>query len=663
MRFSFYLFLFSCCLSGTTQAQSLKAYLQAGETAVERGDYYTALLHYETVIQYEPENQVARYDAGRCAMGFHAYPRALSYFEEVAKSDQQRQLPNLYFEMARSHRALGQYEEARTYYQQFLGLQSTQKDANYLALAPMELEACRWAQAQTALPASHWKVNRFNKQVNTPYSEFSGVWHNDTLYFASLRYESPNDKQSPPRSLSKLLYRTQGRRARLAPGTLNDSERHTANPTFSSDGKCMVYTLCSYLDDSYRIRCALYSSQRDKRGRWSKGKPLPDSLNLKGYTHTQPCLAFDSTLQKELLYFASDRPAGKGGMDLWYSWQEEGVWQEPVNLSSLNTMADELTPFFHASSQTLYFSSDGLPGMGGIDVYSVSRRDSVVWTNPVNLGIPVNSSYDDFYYNLLPHGKEGLFSSNRPEATRIDKDMDACCHDLFQVQYLPPQDPPDTEPPLTGLDPKFPSENADPSLEPGPTALEDLLPLPLYFDNDEPDKRTRRTGTRKQYGETYASYYERKADFEAVFRNELQPEQARRELDKLEDFFEDEVRYGQETLLRFSAQLLERLQEGDEVEIFIKGYTSPRAQSSYNLALGQRRVSSVVNHFEAYADGALLPYLRNGKLRITQRSFGATQAPDYVIADLDDTLNSIYSIEASRERRVVLEEIRLQERD
>lgn len=150
-------------------------------------------------------------------------------------------------------------------------------------------------------------------------------------------------------------------------------------------------------------------------------------------------------------------------------------------------------------------------------------------------------------------------------ALRIDQGFDACCHDLFQLEYKPPSElpePPDPSDPLAGTEAGggTPSDALKPQ---EPMLLEDLLPLPLYFDNDEPDQRTRRTSTKKQYGETYAAYYERKAAFAEVFETELRAAQAEVELDKLERFFESEVRYGQETLLRFSAQLLERCQERD----------------------------------------------------------------------------------------------------
>ncbi|MBK8966265.1 MAG: hypothetical protein IPM36_06220 [Lewinellaceae bacterium] len=103
---------------------------------------------------------------------------------------------------------------------------------------------------------------------------------------------------------------------------------------------------------------------------------------------------------------------------------------------------------------------------------------------------------------------------------------------------------------------------------------------------------------------------------------------------------------------------MQRLQSGEEVEVIIKGFTSPRAESDYNLALGRRRISSVRNYFEAYAGGVLKPFVEAGKLRISEASFGETTVRSGVSDNLADERNSVYHPDAARERRVELVEIR-----
>ena len=125
----------------------------------------------------------------------------------------------------------------------------------------------------------------------------------------------------------------------------------------------------------------------------------------------------------------------------------------------------------------------------------------------------------------------------------------------------------------------------------------------------------------------------------------------------ISDFFELEVEKGYIWLEKFSEILLERLEQGDTVEIFLKGYTSPRAKKEYNLALSKRRISSVKNYFQVYQDGQLIPFLSSQQFKISERPFGEATAASTVSDVLEDLRNSIYHPDAARERRVEIVEI------
>ena len=191
-----------------------------------------------------------------------------------------------------------------------------------------------------------------------------------------------------------------------------------------------------------------------------------------------------------------------------------------------------------------------------------------------------------------------------------------------------------------------------------PETLEDFLPLALYFDNDEPDKRTRKTTTKKTYETTYERYIKRKKTYLKEYTKPVEEDDKASAEQFMDDFFEDEIKKGFNHLFLFSEILLKRLKEGEKVEIFIKGFTSPRAKSDYNLALGKRRVSSLRNHFATYKDQIFQPYIDGGQLIITERSFGEATAAADVSDELEDQRNSIYSVSAARERRVEIVEIK-----
>jgi len=191
-----------------------------------------------------------------------------------------------------------------------------------------------------------------------------------------------------------------------------------------------------------------------------------------------------------------------------------------------------------------------------------------------------------------------------------------------------------------------------------PTTLEDFLPLALYYDNYEPDKRTRRSYTKKAYEETFIDYISRKYEFIDEYTTPLTEDQKYIGEAELNDFFDNKVKKGYDHLFLFSQILLKRLNDGDQVEIFLKGFTSPRAKTDYNLYLSKRRISCVRNHFKTYADGIFNPYLTSGQLIISEKPFGETTADTGISDDLNDQRNSIYSVAASRERRVEIVEIK-----
>jgi outer membrane protein OmpA-like peptidoglycan-associated protein len=140
---------------------------------------------------------------------------------------------------------------------------------------------------------------------------------------------------------------------------------------------------------------------------WSK--PEPFFLNSDDYSVGHPSLSPDG----QTLFFVSDMPGGFGGTDLYMCTREGGQWGQPVNLGNVvNTFGNEMFPY-QADNGDLYFASDGLPGFGGLDIF-VSRKINGQWSRPENLGIPLNSSCDDFALIFARDGVSGLFSSNRP---------------------------------------------------------------------------------------------------------------------------------------------------------------------------------------------------------------------------------------------------------
>ncbi len=677
-----------CFYAATAFGQSTRMYERAGDEAMAQKDYNAAFQHYSIVARKNADLGL-QWKYAESARLFSAFDEAGRLYERISKHDPLRQqFPLVDFRLGEIKKQQGDYVGAIEHFGKFL-TDKPQATPDYFTEASREAEACQWAQVQMA-SGRRVEIKHFGKEINSAYSDFAPVALGDTLFFSSYRFDK-RAKNEPARKTTRLMMSINGGRAKEpGHGLPAGDSAHVAHTTFSPDGNIMIFTYCKNVNAS-EIRCELWMTRQDIRGRWTKPMRLPDNVNTPGYTTTQPMIGeMDATTHQLGLWFASDRPGGKGKLDLWAVPLDTNYFcpceapvdyrkprkmtpfKNPVPLTALNTAENEGTPFFHAPSETLYFGSEGWPGFGGYDIFA-TRRDITAAYGPVeNAGAGLNTSYNDLYFFLRPDGKSGYLSSNRPGSFYLDERHKACCNDIFAFRF--PEQPP-VEPvppvghmtsviksptPLSVSAPKLPvpTTTPKPSLEPEPV-LSDFVGLPLYFDNDEPDPRTRRATTRRDYAETVQDYLDKQELYRTQFAAGLRDRAAEKAETDIDRFFEQEVRVGYERLIGLTEVLVKRLKEGGRIEIAIQGYTSPRARTEYNDLLGKRRISSVRNYFAHYADGLLLPYLESGKLSVVEQNFGELTA-QHVADNLQDLRNSVYSPIAARERRVEIVEIKQQ---
>ncbi len=156
----------------------------------------------------------------------------------------------------------------------------------------------------------------------------------------------------------------------------------------------------------------IYYSKR-KNGRWSVPENLGPTVNSVAW-ETQPSISADG----KTLYFVSTRPGGFGGSDLWMTIKDaKGKWTKPINLGpSFNTKYEEQTPFIHSDGQTLYFSSFGHPGMGSADIFYCRKDSTGKWSEPVNLGYPINTKVEENSFTVSLNGKHVYYSREKENA-------------------------------------------------------------------------------------------------------------------------------------------------------------------------------------------------------------------------------------------------------
>jgi outer membrane protein OmpA-like peptidoglycan-associated protein len=184
--------------------------------------------------------------------------------------------------------------------------------------------------------------------------------------------------------------------------------------TLSSDGTYMYFTACNR--PGGLGNCDLYFSAF-KNGKWSEPVNLGAPVNTNRWEST-PSISADG----KTLFFSSSRPGGFGGKDIWLTrLNDKNKWTEPVNLGSvINTDGDEMSPFIHFDGKTLYFASDGKVGMGGYDLFVTRMNDDSTWTDPKNLGYPINTYNDEMGLIIEAGGQKAYYSSVRDKSKGKD---------------------------------------------------------------------------------------------------------------------------------------------------------------------------------------------------------------------------------------------------
>lgn len=680
------LFFIIFIIANSLGAQTKSAFIRAGDQALKKGDFFTAMHHYEEALEFPGSKIAVHYQLAEAARQFFAYDLAIEHYRQVLSHEKASQYPLSAFWLGQTYQQTGKYEKAIQLLTNFI---SNTNNVLFKNKAITAKAACQWAMETIANP-HEVEITHLDKKINTPFSEFGPLRRGDTLYYSSYRYNPGDDKNIPPRKITKVLTQKGTAKGRPLTRKFNEKDKLTAHSSLTPDGSRIYYTICDYVKD-LDIRCEIHYRDLDSRKRWGKAIKLPAPVNQRGTTSTHPNVGKDPITGRPVLYFVSDRPEGTGGLDIY---QVELKGDKPgslKNLSSVNTIEDDITPFYAHSSNTLYFSSKGYQGLGGFDIFQV-KKGSAGWENPMHTGYPLNSSYNDVYFSINRDSTQAYISSNRLGSFFLEKENKACCNDIYEVKIFPPKPEPELEPvaeivadtipavpPVAIVPPAPPVEKPlipviledtaavvvnppmppappvviPPSTKPEPTVvvspvpvseLQNMLPLPLYFHNDEPNPRSWTTTTTKNYEATYNNYISIKNTY---LEQVLPSEQVEINL-----FFDESVIGGFQKLITFTDGMIQLLEAGKKIRITLSGFTSPRALSDYNLALGKRRTRSVLNFFRQYKGGVFQSYLSDKQLVFSEVSYGEKNAPATVSDQLTDPQRSVFAPAAARERRV-----------
>ncbi len=409
---------------------SLKALENRARRSYYEGDYFGAMQYYRRLLKVDDRNVAAWEGLAAAATAHTHYPTAAAAYEYLRANQLATDEAFLLFRLAEIRYLSGQYADARALYQQ-AAQQTASPQLRQQALDG--IRNCDWA-LQVYQNTADLTLDSLRDYVNTPFAEYSTRWLDNQLYYSAYGHPYKGDSASPMLQLFSAEPRPDGSMdiRRL---DFNERKRHTAYLAYNPTQTSIYYAVAKYRR-SGPLRFELYRRQRTGDATWSRPQKLPSNINLKNYTATQPCVVVLPGEIHETLFFVSDRPGGKGGKDIWCSKIENGRPSDPVNLSALNTEGDDVTPFFHAPTGTLYFSSNGRQSLGGFDVYRAAYKDGT-WGEVEHLPAPINSSANDVFYSLSENGRLAFFSTNREGAMNTSEED--CCYDIFKISVGRPE--------------------------------------------------------------------------------------------------------------------------------------------------------------------------------------------------------------------------------
>jgi outer membrane protein OmpA-like peptidoglycan-associated protein len=357
------------------------------------------------------------------------YIKADQYYDSVI-SINPRKYPLAYYRKGIVCMNLRKYDMAKESFTQFRKYYGKKDKPGYKRLATVYIANSEWAKC-SADTNGNILVTHPGKDLNNPDIDFSPSPVDDNTIIYGAAWSDNNSQVNPVRQIFRAE-KVDGNwlSAGLLEGSINDPAFNTGNAVISEDGKSICFTR-TRKNWQNKIISEIFLSSSDGN-QWQTPVKLPYPVNREDYTATQPALGRNLRTGRDILYFVSDRPGGKGGMDIWYSEydRKSDTWKNPVSLSNkINSPGDECTPFYDISTQTLYFSSSGRKyGLGGFDIYKATGSASK-WADAVPMPKPVNSSYDDYYFTIMKSNREGFFTSNRPGAFTLANGT--CCDDIF----------------------------------------------------------------------------------------------------------------------------------------------------------------------------------------------------------------------------------------
>jgi len=431
-------FVYSQDKDPNTQTLKPMQVLKKAKIAHKSGDIFSAIDYYKIYDELKPNKPKVLSALGNLYLREKNYTEAKVYLLKSYKAEPKKNYLDL-FNYARCLHILSDYEEALKYFKLFVS-----ETKRVSELKPYNRVAKDYIEGIAAIPvlkdsSLNVIITLLDTAVNKPHIDFSPIpLGDDKLIFASLpedelKFYNPEEDKLPTRKF--YLAQRQGdswKNLGEWDTTINGNDVNTGNGAFSGDGNRFYFARCEK-DWQQLVVCKIFVSELENN-EWKEPVALPEVINMPMTSNTMPAIGV-SRKSTDVLYFISNREEGRGGLDLWYTYYDprKETWKEPKNCGKkVNSILDEITPYYNIDTKTLYFSSEGQPGMGGFDIYK-TFGEGKSFDGAKNVGYPINSSFDDLYYILDESRQRGYFTSNRSGGYSLRHEN--CCDDIYEFIY------------------------------------------------------------------------------------------------------------------------------------------------------------------------------------------------------------------------------------
>ena len=389
------------------KALSWKQHAKLAEEEFDKGNYAEAGENFQAAWEAKPKKTELIFKAAESFYIINDYRAAAEAYQHV--KDENDTYPLVGLKYARSLKQDAQYDRAKVAFRDFLDAYSGQGKSILEEIIRKEVMGCELAAKLPLNVNKEINLVHPGRSINSEENEFAPFATADALYFSSSKggrarvYNSDHHvgrwtKANTPKNFPLI------------------NKEHYSNAVITPDGEKMFFTICSSEKtwDELKARCEIFVTNKTGRG-WSKPRRLPDFINMRSVTATQPHVVHQGG--QEILYFVSNRDGGRGGLDIWSTTRslsdDNASFTLPVNLGpTINTIGDEVTPFYDTDEGVLYFSSNGQVSIGGFDVFK-AKGEETAWTTPQNVGLPINSNANDYGFFQSKDMGKGFLVTNR----------------------------------------------------------------------------------------------------------------------------------------------------------------------------------------------------------------------------------------------------------